>query len=75
VCVGVRCGWGQVGRWGGGGGGYPRGGGEGLRGGRRVGGGGRRVRGAGWLAVIRLVGDAAKLSGYVYGRMRRGGGR
>jgi len=38
-------------------------------------GGGRRVRGAGWLAVIRLVGDAAKLSGYVYGRMRRGGGR
>jgi len=27
------------------------------------------------LAVIRLVGDAAKLSGYVYGRMRRGGGR
>ena len=38
-------------------------------------GGGRRVGGAGWLAVIRLVGDAAKLSGYVYGRMRRGGGR
>ena len=35
----------------------------------------RRARGLGWLAVIRLVGDVAKLSGYVYGWMRRGGGR
>jgi glycosyltransferase involved in cell wall biosynthesis len=35
----------------------------------------RRARAVGWLTVIRLVGDMAKLSGYVYGRMRRGGGR
>ena len=35
----------------------------------------RRARGLGWLAMIRLVGDMAKLSGYVYGWMRRGGGR
>ena len=35
----------------------------------------RWARGLGRVAVIRLLGDAAKLSGYLYGRLRRSGGR
>ena len=34
----------------------------------------RRARAAGWLAVIRMVGDVAKMTGYMYGRLRWGGG-
>ena len=34
----------------------------------------RRARAGGWVVVIRLVGDLAKLCGYLYGRFRRGGG-
>ena len=33
----------------------------------------RRARAAGWVPIIRFLGDVAKVCGYVNGRMRRGG--